>query len=102
MFLSLNDRPDSRNSSLGQSVKFVVSNCGFKVYKVAMDLLENLALEQQQRLDLAEKTMHEMKGKELAEEVAELLGSNPGSDLLEFVERLRRQPPRTSRVSVRP
>ena len=57
-----------------------------------MDPFENLARERQQRLDLAEKTMRELKGNELAEEVAELLGSNPGSDLLEFVETIRKQP----------
>jgi len=56
-----------------------------------MDPFEALLQERQQRLDLAEKTMRELKGKELAEEVAELLGSNPGADLLEFVEELRKQ-----------
>ena len=57
-----------------------------------MDPFENLARERQQRLDLAEKTMREVKGEELADEVAELLGPNPGPDLLEFVGKLRKEP----------
>jgi len=57
-----------------------------------MDPFEELARERQQRLDLAEKTMRKLKGDELADEVAELLGSNPGSDLLEFVGKLRKEP----------
>jgi hypothetical protein len=57
-----------------------------------MDLYEDYLRERQQRLDLAEKTMRGMKGDELAEEIAGLLGSNPGSDYVEFVDGLRKQP----------
>jgi len=57
-----------------------------------MDPFENLARERQQRLELAEKTMRELKGDELADEIARMLGPNPGSDLLESVAKIRKEP----------
>ena len=57
-----------------------------------MDLYDDYLRERQQRLDLAEKTMRAVKGEELAEKAAELLGSDPGTDLLDFVAELRKQP----------